>query len=282
MDAPKNTRPDTVAPSTEKKYTQALARLTTAGVDVENPTSVFKHLDDLKAKGDIKDSAYKVYLAALAYKFKKDNKQTPQVYVDKMRELAGTLGEKTKDQQLSDKQVVQYVPHKELVKIANELPMGVEKVVASLYTLTPPLRNNFGDMRVVDKINSKTPGNLLVMNKSKARYVMRNYKTSSSHGDVVIPLDKKAFAVLRDWFAHLGGKPEFLLGKEMSPTIVGRLIEDAFKATGKKVGVNILRHAYIKEHLPPIATNIRQKEALADKMLHSIAQQNAYYSLNVE
>jgi hypothetical protein len=264
-----------ITDSTKTKYKQATDRLEKAGLTLTDAEAVLKHLDDLA----IGASSYRTYLSAIRYKMGED---IPEAYLKKMREMAGNVKVATDSQQLSDKQKIQYVPHKDLVKIANELPMGVNKVLASLYTLTPPLRNNFGDMRVVNRINSKIPGNLLVMTKKKATFVMRNYKTSSSFGDVRIPLTQKAFALVRDWFKHLGGQPEFLLGKQMSPTIVGTHIEDAFRGTGKKVGVNLLRHAYIKEHLPPIALNINDKKNLADKMLHSVATQNQYYSLNVE
>jgi hypothetical protein len=259
-----------VAETTKRKYEQAVERLNKAGLTLTDTDAVMKHLKDLA----IGDSSFKVYLAAIRFKM---GESTPKVYMDKMQELMGGIKQKEDMQKMSEKQSENYVPYKELVRVANELPMGVKKVLASLYTLTPPLRNNFGDMRVVNRMNSKTPGNLLVMNKRKATFIMRDYKTSGKFGTVKIPITQKAFAVVRDWFKHLGGQPEFLLGKEMSPTVVATQIEKAFKSTGKKVGVNALRHAYIIEHLPAIATDKLQKKNLADRMLHSEDRQLLYY-----
>lgn len=266
-----------ISESSKKKYNQAIDRLEHAGLKIGDVSAVMKHLKELA----IGDSTFKTYLSAIKFKMTERGEEFPKEYSDKIRELMGGIIQKELKQELSDKQVEQFVPYKELVHVAKELPMGVEKVLASLYTLTPPLRNNFGSMRVVNRINSKVPGNLLVMNKSSATFIMRNYKTSSSFGDVRIPLTQKAFAVVRDWFKHLGGQPEFLLGKEMSEGMVGRHIEEAFKSTEKKVGINILRHAYIMEHLPAIATDLTQRKNLADKMLHSIDRQGRYFAMNV-
>jgi hypothetical protein len=259
-----------VAESTQKKYNQALERLSKAGLTLTDTDAVMKHLKDLA----IGDSSTKVYLSAIKQKM---GDETPKVYLNKIRELMGGIMAKELEQKMTDKQEENFVPHKELVSIAKGLPMGVDKVLASLYTLTPPLRNDFGSMRVVNRINSKVKGNLLVMTEKKAVFVMRNYKTSSAYGDVHIPVAQPAFAVLRDWFKHLGGRPEFILGKEMSPFVVGGHIEEAFKATGKKIGVNLLRHAYIMEHLPAIATDLTQRKNLADRMLHSIDRQGRYF-----
>ena len=267
--------------TTKRTYAQAIERLRRAGLDILDTTAVLKHLDDLA----IGKSAYNMYLCAIVHTLAEDNNTpVPEEYMKKMRELRKGILVAQNGQELSDKQRDQYVPHKQLVKIAKELPMGVEKVLASLYTLTPPLRNNFGDMRVVNVLrkNSKVTGNVLVMNRDKARFVMRDYKNSGTMGTRIIPVSKEAFRVIRDWFAHLGGQPEFLLGNEMSVFSVARRIEKAFESTGKKVGINILRHAYIKEHLPPIALNIVMKQNLADRMLHTVQKQNEYYSLNVE
>ena len=266
------------APSTLKKYEQAVARIKKAGLDISDAPAVMDHLKSLV----IGDSAVKLYLSAIRYTLMAEGKDVPKAYTDKIRELMTGIMNHELKQELSDKQKLQYVPHRELVQIANKLPMGLNKVLASLYTLTPPLRNDFGDMKVVNRINAKATGNVLVMNKSKARFVMQDYKTKKSHGKVVIPLDQKAFAVVRDWFKHLGGQPEYLLGKQMSETMVARHIEEAFKETGKKVGINILRHSYIMEHLPAIATELTARKNLADKMLHSIDRQGKYYAMNTD
>jgi hypothetical protein len=259
-----------VAESTQKKYDQALERLSKAGLTLTDTDAVMKHLKGLA----IGDSSTKLYLSAIKQKM---GDATPKAYLNKIRELMGGIMAKELEQKMTEKQEENFVPHKDLVKIAKGLPMGVNKVLASLYTLTPPLRNNFGDMRVVNRIKSKTPGNLLAITKKKAVFVMRDYKTSSAYGEVRIPVSQPAFAVLRDWFKHLGGHPEFLLGKEMSPTVVASHIEEAFKETGKKVGINLLRHAYIMEHLPAIATDLTQRKNLADRMLHSIDRQGRYF-----
>ena len=53
-----------------------------------------------------------------------------------------------------------------------------------------------------------------------------------------------------------------------------------FHTTRKTIGINLLRHAYIKHHYPELTT-IKQKEDLARMMLHSKDKQEAYNSQNV-
>jgi hypothetical protein len=158
----------------------------------------------------------------------------------------------------------------------------ISYVIASLYTLNAPVRADYGEMKVFGRTDSRrTTGNELVWRNKKPVFIFREYKTKSRYGAVTIPLSKGLIAVVREWFAHLGETPNYLLGVKLTPNYLLRYIEDAFVSTGKKVGVDILRHSYIQHHLPAIATDTEKRKELAGRMLHSIERQQAYYSKNV-
>ena len=117
--------------------------------------------------------------------------------------------------------------------------------------------------------------------------IMREFKTDKTMTDkdkngVEVPVSKELQEVISLWFSHLGGRPPYLLGAKYSDTQSLKLIASAFGTTGKFVGVDGVRHAYIQHHLPAIATNTEKRRILADRMLHSVATQQNYYSQNVE
>jgi hypothetical protein len=87
-------------------------------------------------------------------------------------------------------------------------------------------------------------------------------------------------AVISQWFEHLGKRPKWLLGRSITPNDLLAEIQYAFHTTRKAIGINLLRHAYIKHHFAGLTT-IKQKDELARMMLHSREKQEQYNSQNV-
>jgi hypothetical protein len=70
------------------------------------------------------------------------------------------------------------------------------------------------------------------------------------------------------------GNPGSLLSVASSASL-GNLVRDEFGDDDEKIGVDILRHAYIMEHFPKLKT-IKEKDELARRMLHSRMTQETY------
>jgi hypothetical protein len=205
----------------------------------------------------------------------------------------GTDLQKAKDdeQMLSEKQVENFVTYEELLKQQQRLGAKEDKserdwkdyVVASLYTLNPPVRADYGDMRIfkIRPGRKARTGNELIWGKKKPYFIFRDYKTSATYGAVEVPVSPGLYEVLTSWFAYVGKVPKYLLGRAIEAHDLLNYVERAFKPTGKRIGIDLLRHAYIHAHLPAISTDIKAKQVLAKQMLHSVDRQAHYFPKNV-
>jgi len=202
--------------------------------------------------------------------------------------LYGRQNEKDKGQELSEKQTSNFVPYDELLAVQHRLAAKEDKtdrdwknlLVASLYTLNPPVRADYGSVRVFMKRRQGRTGNELIWGqKDGAYFVMREYKTKGTYGSVEIRVSPELHAVIDAWFAHVGKIPKFLLGRAITSNDLLGEIQDAFRSTKKVIGVNLLRHAYITNFLKQ-PRSIKEKDTLADMMLHSRDRQEKYAVLS--
>jgi hypothetical protein len=271
-----------LAATSLKKYEQAIARL--KDVDLKKPQEFFDYVEE---KG-LGESAEKQHLSAIKWYLIKENIAVPDEYQRRIDELYGRQNDQDLKQELKPKLLERFVSYDKLMEAQKKLADNKEKtekqwvdyVVSSLYTLNPPIRNDFGDMKVFKRRDTRRKGNELIWNKSPV-IIMREYKTNGSHGAVELPVSKPLQKVIAEWFSHLGVLPSYVLGTKYNDTASLKLIASAFGTTRKFVGIDNLRHAYIQHHLPEIATNTEKRRNLADRMLHSVATQQNYFSQNI-
>ena len=285
-DASTQTGPETtrrpLKETTTKKYEQAIERL--KDLDLRKSDEFFNYV---KEKG-LGESAEKQHLSAIKWYLTKENKPFPNAYQKRIDELYGKQNEQDTKQELKPKLLEKFVPYDKLMEAQKKLADNTDKtekqwvdyVVASLYTLNPPLRNEFGDMKVFKRRDTRRKGNEMIWSK-KPVIIMREYKTNGTTGQVEIPISKELREVIASWFSHLGGIPPYVLGTKYGDTASLKLIASAFGTTGKFVGIDNLRHSYIQHHLPAIATNLEKRRILADRMLHSVDTQLKYFSQNI-
>lgn len=265
--------------STLKQYAMRIAILAKAGVDIHKPAEVFKWLE---ANGHSL-SSQKVYIASIQNAL---GTGSPAEYREKIKDIFKVIKEKESKQILTDKQQTNFVKWPELLAVqkrlaeADKTPMQWKQyLVVSLYTLTPPVRADYGEMEVHTRRDKKRTGNELIWN-SKPAFIFRKYKTAGGYGEVELPVPKPLQAVIRDWFTHLGVVPKYLLGETASSSNTFAVyVSQTFKRlTGKDIGVSLIRHSYIT-HVYPSLRSLAQKQALARQMLHSTDRQERYISL---
>lgn len=270
--------------SSKKKYDQAIKRLKDAGYDIENqPAEVIEWV-----KQQVKtDSAQIVYYSAIKYELNKADKPgpVPKEYQNELDRLSGQRKVASKSQELTERQKPNFVPFPELMAVQQRLRDKQEKsdadwkdyLIASLYTLQPPVRADYGQIEIFGKRSLDRKGNELIWGqKSKPPYfVFRVYKTAKTYGAVEVKVSPALAGVITDWFAHLGSTPKYLLGRAVEPADLLPLIAHAFRSTKKDIGVNLLRHAYITEFMKTPRT-IKEREELAMKMLHDKDTQEKY------
>jgi hypothetical protein len=280
-----------ISDTTKNKYEQAIKRIRDAGLDMGNDENddVSKVIAWVKSKGG--DSAQKTYYSAIKWELGKLDKPNyfPRAYQAEIDRLYGLANKKADEQELTPAQVENFVPYPELLAVQQRLAAKEDKtdkewkdyLVASLYTLQPPVRADYGAVQVVGKRMASREGNQLVWGQKRGAYfIFKEYKTKSTYGVVEVRVSPALHAVIADWFTHLGKRPKWLLGRSITPNDLLAEIHHAFRSTRKDIGINLLRHAYIKHHFPGLTT-IKQKEELAKMMLHSKDKQEQYNSQNV-
>lgn len=267
---------------TKSKYEGAIRRLKQANLDLLDTKAV---LEWIKKQGG--ESAQKTYLSAI--KWEVGAKKYPEEYQETMKGFFANQTVQEKKQVLSAQLSPNFVPYADLMKVQRDLAAKDKSekdwqryLITSLYTLNAPLRADYGAVRIYGREDKRrSTGNELIWRKKKPIFIMRQYKTSKAHGEVKIPVSKGLAKVIADWFNHLGATPTYLFGEDsITPDALLGRITDAFTATGKHVGIDILRHSYIKHHFDSLKT-IEQKEELAGRMLHTAKRQELYNSQNV-
>lgn len=281
-----------IAASTVKKYEQAIARL--KDLDLQKPEEFFNYVkerqEENRGKGkDFAESFEKLNLSAIKWYLSKENKDFPDAYQKRIDELYNRQNNNDLDQNLSEKLKAKFVPYDKLLEVQKGLDEKKDKtdkewldyVITSLYTLNPPIRNNYGDMKVFKRRDDRRKGNELVWRVKNPIIVMRDYKNAGTNGAVELPISKSLQKVITEWFNHLKVIPSHILGAKYSDTQTTKLVAGAF-GKGKFIGIDNLRHAFIQHHLPAIATDTRARKNLADRMLHSVERQSAYFSKNLD
>lgn len=276
--------------SSKKKYDQAIKRLKDAGYDIETqPREVIEWV-----KQQVKtDSAQIVYYSAIKYELNKADKPgpVPKEYQNELDRLSGQRKVASKSQELTERQKPNFVPFPELMEVQRRLAAKGQKtdadwkdyLIASLYTLQPPVRADYGQIEIFGKRSLDRKGNELIWGqKSKPPYfVFRVYKTAKTYGAVEVMVSPALAAVITEWFGHLRSAPgtpnypKYLLGRAVEPADLLPLISHAFRSTKKDIGVNLLRHAYITEFMKT-PRSIKEREELALKMLHDKDTQEKY------
>lgn len=265
--------------STLKQYAMRMNILARDGVDPHSATELFAWFDR-QGQGP---SSQKLYLSAIK---NFDPEGFPKVLQDRLNKLYAEQTKKEMTQTLSDKQTTNFVKWEELTAVQTKLA-GMQKtdaqwkqyLVVSLYTLTAPVRADYGEMEVHTRRDKSRTGNELIWN-TKPTFIFRQYKTAKTYGVVELPVPKPLVRVIQQWFDHLGGVPQYLLGETSSSsnTFAAYVAQTFRKYTNKEVGVSLLRHSFITHRFPDLKT-IAQKQDLATKMLHSRDLQEKYVSL---
>ena len=167
-------------------------------------------------------------------------------------------------------------------------------LVASLYLLHPPRRNEYGNMKVIShknylklEDNDKLKNWLVVISRNKKFFHFGNYKTFRSYGIQKVDVSKELNQVInlctrQDIIkANARGDttPPFLYNQQGGPlntNLLTKFLYSTFASTGKNIGSNMIRHIYLSEKYGKDRT-LAEREADALAMGHSISTQQLNY-----
>lgn len=272
--------------NTQKRYRIALKKLEDAGFtdfdkDAEN---VVKYLLLTYDKYNTRKS----YLSAIFSTYNDDRSKIPKVLKDAINEEFKLQKTKEDSQELTPEQEENYLAWKDILKVQKQLKDKTDKtktewleyIVVSLYTLTSPVRADYAGMivRKSYRDSKKNAKKNVFVQTTKPYFVFTDYKTAETYGKVKVPVPKALATVITEYFEHLGHVPEYLLGNTYNPVILSNFIRATFKKyTNKSVGINILRHSYLTHmNNEGKLRSIKNKTAVAKKMMHSIETQTKY------
>ena len=271
---------------------------------LKNEEEVVEKLQDLKL------STQKNYLSAIivaldAMNDEGDYDSELDYYRGYLAELQKQNQEEQEKQQKTKSQDENWASMKELRKVMNKYKADIMErelltkpelnrkqfdlvqkwVVANLFLddENPPTRLDYAPMKVIKEEDfqklsdeEKDDANYLVLKSRNKKYFhFGEYKTAKKYGANVIPVGKKLNSVLNIWL-RINPTDSLLLnsqGKPQTANGLGKYITKVFEPTGKKIGVNMLRHIFITEKFEP---QLDEKQEVAKKMGHSVGTQELY------
>ena len=268
-DVPAKTgNPFGVKDSTANEYRKKLVKLEKDGFTDfhKDAARLITHLKTLS------ESTQKGYLSAVKYALQKD--EVPGIIQNRINELYKNQNKRDEEQKPTEKQEENLVPWNDIAEKA-KLYEGSDddKLIAALYTLQAPVRADYGQMAVHIETVGKEGNELVIKGRKTSYFMFRDYKTSSTYGNVKVPVSPELFDVL---IADGVAERNTLLRFPRTPERLADRVRTIFsKVTGKNVGIDILRHSYIMQHFPKMTT-LPQKNELARRMLHSRDRQEKY------
>ena len=201
--------------------------------------------------------------------------------VSTLKEVEAIVG----SNELSETQQRDYLPWTEILKVEAKITDKRDKMLYSLYTKIPPRRLEYRTLLLTQGKPKTTEGNYLVMNKGIPEQIILNkYKTAHLYKQYVIILanHKELQQAIKAYLKSAGiysGDYLFRKKAENQPVLQSyftRMLQTVFKKyTGKKLGVNLLRHSFIT-HTRKAKLNLNQKKQIARAMAHSTGMADQY------
>lgn len=202
--------------------------------------------------------------------------------------VAAEVKKQVETQKATPREESAMLPWLEIVKATDEFvataidaydpQMIQDAALMACYVYQPPRRLDFSPMKVVARQSKTIKENYLSVSPKKMTFVFQDYKTAKTYGIQKQIVPQKLEAVLRQWL-DLNSSGWLFTTHEGTPmteaNLSAHLIRLFERQTGKKIGVDILRHSFIS-HLREGEMPLKQKQALAKKMGHSVATNELY------
>ena len=140
------------------------------------------------------------------------------------------------------------------------------RLVYALYFTQPPIRDDYTQMHVVDKVKDADDIANNYYIRSTGTFVLNHYKTKATYGKAVFKASPEARAAIKAYTQQMDTNVLF-------PST--RSLTKKFKSHTGGYTITDVRHSYISDFLKTNPTP-SQKKALAERMLHSTNLQAQY------
>ena len=262
-----------------------------------------KFKDVLEFLNTLKLPTRKNYIAAILVALsseKSPNDKLIEKYRNHLDILAVEYNKKIKSHEKSEKLEKNWTTMKELEDIVKRYKRDIKErnliqketfnkkdldlyqkyLVGSLYTILPPLRNDYANMKVItfkeyENIEDKKNNYLVIVSKSKKFFSFGAYKTSEVYGIKTLDIPRNLNNIINKWLER--NKTGFFLintkNEPLSENGLTKFLYKTFESTGKNISSTIIRHVYLSDKYKNV-NDEKAKDAAA--MLHSVGEQDNY------
>ena len=246
--------------------------------NIKNSNELYTYL--LNIRQDTKQGTFYSYVSSILSLMGKDIIQKG-LYYEKIQALLNELKllrDKTMTTEPTDKQAHNFIELVELQKKVSTIKDATEKLLVSLYVDIPPIRLDYADVRIVDKLKDipveDDTQNYYAMRENTI--VLRDYKTKRNYGEYKYKLLPKHKALIKYIVSDTGQKYLFInptTKLSYSNNKFGVYLTEVFKKYyNKPITLLDLRHIYAS-HYSIEKYGLEKVKEVAGRMLHS-AEEN--------
>ena len=246
--------------------------------NIKNSNELYTYL--LNIRQDTKQGTFYSYVSSILSLMGKDIIQKGLHY-EKIQALLNELKllrDKNMTTEPTDKQAHNFIELVELQKKVSTIKDATEKLLVSLYVDIPPIRLDYADVRIVDKLKD-IPVEDDIQNYYAMRentIVLRDYKTKRNYGEYKYKLLPKHKALIKYIVSDTGQKYLFInptTKLSYSNNKFGVYLTEVFKKYyNKPITLLDLRHIYAS-HYSIEKYGLEKVKEVAGRMLHS-AEEN--------
>ena len=287
----KENRP-TLTDSSVRTYASTLFNLfkkMTESTEFDKSFFVDNYKDVLAFLEDKEPKTRKTVLSSLVV-FTDGNKKVQDAYRKQMLEDQEKTDAVNKQQKKSDKQEENWMSYDEILKCYNDLEktakplFGKDKftmndlqkiqdyVILSLYVLQAPRRlKDYVDFKIknIDKEKDN------YFDKKSKKLIFNSYKTAKYYKTQEVDVNPKLITIFNKWF-QINPTEWLLFDNNQKQLTSPQLTRRLNSICGRKVSVNMIRHAYISDRVLKDVPALTRLEQTAEEMGHSVKEQMLY------
>ena len=243
--------------------------------NIKNSNELYTYL--LNIRQDTKQGTFYSYVSSILSLMGKDIIQKG-LYYEKIQALLNELKllrDKNMTTEPTDKQAHNFIELVELQKKVSTIKDATEKLLVSLYVDIPPIRLDYADVRIVDKLKD-IPVEDDIQNYYAMRentIVLRDYKTKRNYGEYKYKLLPKHKALIKYIVNDTGQQYLFINPTTKLPysnNKFGVYLTEVFnKYYDKPITLLDLRHIYAS-HYSLEKYGLEKVKEVAGRMLHSV------------
>lgn len=229
----------------------------------------------------------KIHLVVLLKLLKEAKNDGYDALKKKVKDYKDDITHGEKDNELSNNEKDKWMNLDEIVNMRKKLKniwntdvkTMFQYLLLSLYTLQPPLRQDWKDVLITDKYDDKIKDYNYIFKDDDGQYILviNNDKVSSTYGPINLRLNEKLSKIIDNTLKYFPRKYILSLFNDGNKPMGKQMFEKLLKSINGNLTVDIIRSAYISDAYSKNLT-MNQKEDLANKMRHSVGIAETSYN----